>query len=460
MLSKEQAKRLMEKVLSFSTFPECEIRVSSTERSFIRFAANGITTSGFTIDQSVSITSTRDRKSGSTTVDEFDDRGLRDAVRHTEELAMVSPPDPERAPSLGPQKYPDFENYPESTVGARNQMMIPQIRSIIEDAKSQKLVAAGFFDRSTETAAIADKQGNFGYGRIADAYLSATVRNSAGTSSGWAAQPAVRIEEIDGAEVAKTAIDKCLRWKNPKPLKPGKYTAVLEPTAVGDLVELSPRFETTAQARAAAEGRSFFSKRGGGSLVGERLFPDFISLRTDPFHRLYSALPWSGLPLFYGAAGPPRGGDSTGVRSERIAWIEKGVLENLSYDRYWASKTGHPPTPFPTHLSLEDGDKDLSQLIASVERGLLVTRFFYIRLVNQQTAQATGLTRDGLFLIENGKVTSPVVNFRFNESRWRMLQNCIAIGKASRVRGFEGEGMIAPPLVVKDFPFTSVSDAV
>jgi predicted Zn-dependent protease len=198
------------------------------------------------------------------------------------------------------------------------------------------------------------------------------------------------------------------------------------------------------QARRAEEGRSFLSKKGGGTLAGEKLFPEFITLRTDPAHPLYSVLPWSG----------------GGLPAKPISWIEKGVVANLWYDRYWAAQTGRQPTPFPADLVLEGSDKSLDALIASVDRGLLVTRFWYIRGVNPQTAQMTGLTRDGLFLIESGKVTSPVVNFRFNESPVHVLQNTIAMGKPIRVRGGEGGGMIAPPLVVKDFPFTSISDAV
>jgi predicted Zn-dependent protease len=462
MLTREQAKKLTEKALAFSTFPECDVRVNSLERAFVRFAVNGITTSGFTIEQSVSITSARDGKSGSATVDEFDDRPLREAVQRSEEIAMISPADPERPPSLVPQKYPEVENYPETTAAARNEVMIAQVRAIIEGAKSKNLTAAGLFERSTETEAIANKQGNFGYGRVGDAHLSATVRNSAGTSSGWAGQPAVRIEEIDGAAIANTAIEKCLRWSSPKRLDPGFYTVVLEPTAAGDLVDL--RFDRALQARAVEEGRSFFSRKGGGTRLGEKLFPDFISLRTDPFDRRYSVLPWERPPFQNLSSDMYRPGsssdDSIGMPCQRIAWIEKGMLKNFSYDRYWASKTGKPATALPRNLLLEGGAKELPELISSVERGLLVTRFWYIRPVNRQTGQFTGLTRDGLFLIENGKIISPVVNFRFNESRWRMLQNCIAVGKAQRVRGAEGLGMIAPPLVVKDFPFTSISDAV
>ncbi|MGH9591460.1 MAG: TldD/PmbA family protein, partial [Bryobacteraceae bacterium] len=410
------------------------------ELAFIRFALNGITTSGFTIGQTMSISSVRDGKRGSTSVDEFDDRSLRDAVQRTEQLALIAPPNPEGVPPLAPQKYTTIENYPDTTAQARNQIMIPHIRAIIESAKASNLVAAGFMERVARSSAIANKRNNFVFARAVDAYLSSTVRDAAGTSSGWAAQPAVRIEEIDGAAVARSAIEKCLGWKNPKRLDPGKYTVVLEPTAVGDLL---PGIASGFAARAAEEGRSFLSKPGGGTLLGEKLFPDFITLRTDPFSSLYSDFPWS----------------SGSIPAARITWIEKGVVENLFYDRYWAAKVGRPATPGPDSLVLDGGGKSLNDLIASVERGLLVTRFFYIRTVNPQTRQMTGLTRDGLFLIENGKITSPVVNFRFNESPVRMLQNTIGMGKAVRTRGME-DGMITPPLVVKDFPFTSISDAV
>src|SRR5262249_58720912 len=133
-------------------------------------------------------------------------------------LARPRRPDPERAPPRPRLKYPEIQNFAETTAQARNEAMIPQIRAVIENARAKDLRAAGFFDRSTETAAMADKQGNLNYGRIADAYLSTTIRDSAGSSSGWAAQPAARIEEIDGGAIARSAIEKCLRWRNPKRL--------------------------------------------------------------------------------------------------------------------------------------------------------------------------------------------------------------------------------------------------
>jgi predicted Zn-dependent protease len=441
MLTAQQAKDLAKKVISYSTFPGCDVSISSTEQSSIRFALNGITTSGFTIGQSMSITAEKAGRTGSTTVDEFDDKSLREAVQRTEQLALLSPPNPEREGPIGPQKYAAHENFDAKTAGARNDLMIPHVRAIVEGAKAKGLVAAGFFERTTTQAAIANKEGNFGYGRTTDAHLSTTVRTADGSSSGWASQPSVRIQDIDGALIGKTAIEKCMAWKNPRRLEPGKYTVVLEPTAVGDLVRL---LGMTFMARSAEEGRSVLSKRGGGTRLGEKMFPEGVTLRSDPFNKLYSAMPWGG----------------GGLPTAPMTWIENGEVKNLFYDRYWAAKAGKQPTPFPGNLVLEGGSKSLAEMIASVERGLLVTRFWYIRSVNQQTVQYTGLTRDGLFLIEKGKITAPVVNFRFNESPVRLLQNAIAMGTPVRVRGGEGQGMIAPPLVVKDFPFTSISDAV
>jgi len=236
MLSREESKKLADRALSFSTFPECDVSVSSSETAFIRFARNGITTSGFTVGQSISISSVRDGKRGTTSVNEFDDRSLREAVQRTEQLAQIAPSNPESMPSLPPQKYPVVENFSDSTAQARNQVMIPHIRAIIDSAKASNLVSAGYIERVAQTSAIVNKRDNFAYGRATDAYLSSTVRDAAGTSSGWAGQPAVRIEDIDGVAVGRAAIEKCLRWKSPKRLEPGTFTVVLEPTAVVDLL--------------------------------------------------------------------------------------------------------------------------------------------------------------------------------------------------------------------------------
>jgi predicted Zn-dependent protease len=444
MLTKEQAQRLTEKVLKLSKFPECNVDVSESEQAFIRFANNGVTTSGFTVIRTVTVASTRDNKTGSTQTTEFDDAALEAAVRRSEEMALLAPPNPERVPPLGPQKYGDYDNWDDRTANARGPEMAPHVKAVIDAAVAKRLVAAGFISRSGSAGASANKRGNFVYQRSTDSRMATTVRTPTGTSSGWAGQPAVHIAEINGADLGSRAVDKCLRWAGkPARLEPGKYTVLLEPTAVADLVQVLGFFGTFA-ARSADEGRSFLSKKGGGTHLGDKFFPEIITLRSDPSDRRLPAV----------IAGPD------GLPTRPITWIEKGVVKNLAYDRYWAIKTGNQPTPSGQQLILDGQKGSVGELLKGVERGLLVTRFWYIRSVNPQTVQLTGLTRDGLFLIENGAISHPVINFRFNESPVRLLQNTIALGTPQRARGGEGFGMLAPPLVATDFLFSSISDAI
>src|SRR5205809_3304367 len=215
MLTKEQFQKLAEKAISFSTFPECGISLSSTESAFIRFALNGVTTSGFVANQSLGISVTKDKKSGNISVDDFDEKNIRDAVQRAEQIATISPANPEDVPPLGPQKYPSFDNFVDSTARARKPVMAPHVRAVIDAAKSKGLVAAGYFERTAGHFATANKAGNFGFGRYTDAYLSSTVRNAAGTSSGWAAQPAVRVDDISGEAIRRIATEKCHKWKDP-----------------------------------------------------------------------------------------------------------------------------------------------------------------------------------------------------------------------------------------------------
>jgi predicted Zn-dependent protease len=456
MLTRDEAQQLAKKLLGYSTFPECQISITASEQAYTRFANNGITTASLNLRNTVSIVSTRDGRTGSYGVNDLDDTSLRAAVLKSEELAAIAPPDPERMPSLGAETYTDTRDYDEVTAVARAPQMIPHVKTIIDASMKQKLVAAGLIERSYRVNAVANKAGLFGYHRSADSQLTTTIRMADGSSSGWAGQPSTKLSEIDSARLAATASEKCQRWRNPQKLDPGNYTVLMEPTAAGDLVRL---MAGAFSARETEEGRTFLSKRGGGNLLGEKVFPEFVTLRTDPFDGRQPSLPWTGDLL------PTRA----------IAWVDKGVIANLAYDRYWANKTGKPATPFTGgrggggggfggggggSLILEGGKSSMDDLIASVDRGLLITHFWYIRGVNQQTLQQTGLTRDGVFLIEKGKITTPVMNFRFLESPVRLLKNTRMLGPAMRVRGLEGGMMIAPALVATDFPLPSISDAI
>ena len=450
MLTKDEAQKLANKVMGYSTFADCQVSVTSAEQAYTRFANNGITAAAFSLRHDVSIAVTRDGCTGVYAADDLDDAALRAAVKKAEEFAAIAPPNPERLEPVGAQKFPDLPAFDDRTANARAPEMIPHVKTIVDEAVKRKLVAAGLIERTHRLSAIANKAGLAGFHESADSQLTTTIRMEDGSSSGWAGQPSARISEIDSAALANTACDKCLRWKNPRRIEPGNYTVVLEPTATGDIVRL---IGSGFSARSTDEGRTFLSKRGGGNLLGEKLFPEYISLRSDPLDWRQPSVPWT----------------SDLLPTRPMAWIEKGVGGSLAYDRYWASKTGKQPTPGlggggsgagGLSLELDGSDATLDSLTASVERGLLITHFWYIRAVNPQTLQQTGLTRDGVFLIENGKVTAPVMNLRFLESPVRLLKNTVKVGQAKRVRGLEGGLMVAPSLVATDFPLPSISDAI
>jgi predicted Zn-dependent protease len=445
MLSKQEAKNLADKVIGYSKLPGCQVDVYSSEAVFIRFANNGITTSGYSLDHSVSISSTtEDKRHGNANVSELTDAALRAGVEQAEAMARISHPNPEDMPALGPQQYPEIENFDTFTGNSRGDALIGHVKGIIDAAQAKKLTAAGFVQRYATCSAVANKAGLFGYHQNTSADLSNTMRNADGSSSGWATQTSTTVRDLNGMDAGRIAADKCANGVGKKRLEPGKYTVILEPAAVSDLIGT---LGYSMWARSAEQGQSFLSKKGdkpGQTLLGEKLFADCITLRSDPFNPKLPASPW----------GPSL------LPNEKIAWIEKGVVKNLVYDRFWAEKAGKKPTPYPSNLVLEGQNHTLADLIQSADRAVLVTRFWYIRMLQPQTLQATGLTRDGVFLVENGKVTSPVMNFRWNESPVRVLQNTKMLAQPVATQGAEAGSSFAPALLATDFNFASISDAV
>jgi len=268
------------------------------------------------------------------------------------------------------------------------------------------------------------------------------VRTTDGTGSGWAAADHPDWGQIDFAAVSRRAIDKARLSRNPVPIEPGKYTVILEPQAVGDLVQLVAFY---ADARSSDEGRSPFSKQGGGNKIGEKIADPRVTLFSDPRDPQLLAQPF----------------DGNGMPISRQVWIENGVLKQLYYSRFWAKKQGKTATGFPTSIKLAGGTLSVDDMIRSTERGVLVTRLWYLREVDPRTILYTGLTRDGTFLIENGKISKAIRNMRFNESPLFMLNNLEALGRPERLAGTEAGGsVVMPALKVRDFTFTSLSEAV
>lgn len=444
-LSREQAQALTARILGFSTADEMRVNVNSGASANTRFAVNQISTAGDSTNVSVTVRAVFGKQAGSATTNRLDDDSLRAVVRRAEALARLAPEDPQMMPELGPQEYLAGGGYANTTAELDPMGRARAVQSITEPAATAGLVSTGYLEANAGSSAVATSRGLFAWREQTAAVLTTTVRTPDGTGSGWAGSTHHDWTRIDPAALGATAIEKARRSANPVAIEPGRYTVVLEPTAVGNLVQL---ITGAASARSADEGRSFFSKPGGGTKIGLKVVDDRVTLLSDPLD-----------PDAYGAT---FGGD--GLPSRKMTWIENGVVKNLSYDRYWAQQKGVEPSGFPGTLRMMGGTTSVEEMIASTERGLLVTRFWYIRPVDPRTILYTGLTRDGTFLIENGKVTRAVKNLRWNESPIFMLNNLEALGAPVRVSASEsggpGQAVVVPPLKVRDFTFTSLSDAV
>jgi predicted Zn-dependent protease len=239
------------------------------------------------------------------------------------------------------------------------------------------------------------------------------------------------------------AIEKALRSVDAKALEPGRYTVILEPAATSELLgNMLAGFD----ARQTDEGRSFLSKKGGASRLGDKLFDEKVNIWADPWNPDVPVLPWD---------------DRSLIARGRMDLIKDGRVNALNYSQYWAKKKGVQATAMPGNIIMAGTDKSTQELIASTKKGILVTRTWYIRMVDPQSVLLTGLTRDGTFYIENGQIKYPVKNFRFNESPVTMLNNIEEIGKPVVIGGDEVPfQMLIPPMKVRDFNFTSLSDAV
>lgn len=441
MLTRDQARTLIERIVKLSKADEIQVSISDSDQSNIRVADNRITTSGNERDLSVRIYSAFGKRHAVTTTNNITDEGLERAVRLSETLARLAPENPEALPLLGPQTYKEVGGHFASTANATAAARSRAAQVLIDGArKAGDIQAAGFLQTRSSATAVGNNKGLFAYAPGTGVDYTLTVRTTDGTGSGWAGANHPDWSRIDFAAASETAISKARLSRNPTPIEPGRYTVILEPAAAGDLVSL---LANALDARPADEGRSAFSKQGGGTKLGETIVDERVTILSDP----------SDPQLF----GTPFDGD--GMPLDRQVWIETGVLKSLGYSRFWAQKQGKTATGNANTLKMVGGDQSLEQIIASTERAVLVTRFWYIRPVNARTLLYTGLTRDGTFLIENGKIVRPVRNMRFNESPLFMLGKLEAVGKPVRLAGDFG-GTVMPPLRVRDFHFTSLSDAV
>jgi predicted Zn-dependent protease len=438
ILSESEAKAILDKVIGFSTADHTVATLGGGLQGNVRFARNDISTSGIVDDVQLGVEVAFGKRVGTASINQFDDASLERVVRRAEDLAKLAPENPEYMPPVAKQTYRPTETFSEATAALTAEARAKIAEASILPCRERGLIAAGFLEDGHTFFAHANSNGNFGYQKSTVADYTCTVRTEDGRGSGWVASNVKDIASFDAAADVQIAMRKAAASVDARALEPGKYTVILEPAAASGLISFMLNFFS---ARSADEGRSFLSKQGGGNKIGEQIMDPRVNMYTDPWNPVVPVLPW----------------DGDGLPRERVKIIDQGKLANLEYSRYWAAKQGKPETAGWGNTIMEGGTKSTADLIAGTERGILVTRTWYIRMVDPQTVLLTGLTRDGTFYIENGQLKYPIKNFRFNESPVIMLNNIEELGRSVRV---EGGTLMVPPMKVRDFTFTSLSDAV
>lgn len=445
ILTEANAKALLEKVVKLSKADEIECNLDGNIGGNIRYARNTVSTAGEESDLTLAVQSTFGKRVGVATINEFDDSSLLKVVRRSEELAKLAPENDEHMPNFGKQKYAESKTFFDSTASVSPDDRAQAAADSIVPSKKNKLIASGFLEESVSFTAIINNKGLFAYNKNTNVDFSVTIRTEDGTGSGWVTRNYSDYKLLDTAKASNIAIMKAKNSVDAKALEPGKYTVILEPAAsVGLINNMVNNFGQ----RGADEGRSFLSykpKEGEDATkapknrLGEKMFDEVVNIYTDPQHPVAPAAPFAG----------------NGYPRNRTDWIKNGVVVNMPNSPYWAKKTEVPYIVNGGNILMDGGDQSLEDMIKSTRRGILVTRLWYIRQLDPQTLLYTGLTRDGTFYIEDGKIKYPIKNFRFNESPIVMLNNIEALGKPERI-----DGNMIPPMKIRDFTFSSLSDAV
>ena len=441
-LGASELRRIAEKIIKFSDADETEVDVTAVTSALTRFANNTIHQNVAEQGLTISVRAVVGGRTARASTNKTDDESLRRVARAALDLARVQPRNPDLLPMLGPQKIQKVSRFVEATAAATPADRARAVARVCQMADKNKQTTAGIFSTGLSEIALGNSRGLFEFYEDTRAEFSVTMLEK--DSSGWAKATSARVGEIDCDALAQRAGEKCASSRSPREIPPGRYTAILEPPAVLDLVGfLFYDFAGTC----VADQRSCFTGR-----MGKKLFGENISIWDDVYHPLQ--------------LGPPFDGE--GVPRKKVTLVENGVPKNLVYSRATAKKMKAQPTGHGFSLPTEDGEAPFNlvfaggnssteEMIRSTERGLLITRLWYIREVDPYQKVLTGMTRDGTFLVENGRVAGAVRNFRFNHSIIEMLSNVEMLGPAVRASGEESFDMVVPAMKVRDFHFSEVT---
>jgi PmbA protein len=445
LLPENDLRRIIENVLRLANsigVAETEVHVDEVDDSLTRFANNAIHQNVAERGLTVSVRTAVEGRTARATTNRVDEDSLRGAIEASLSLAHSQPKDPKLLPLPGKQRYRKVSRFAAPTAALTPEDRARAVRRACDLAVKRGQVAAGIFASGVSQTAMGNSRGLFAAYRETHAEFSITMQESPAAS--WAKANAANVRDFDPQKLAERASDKARLATNAQELAPGHYTVILEPSAVLDIVGfLFYDFAATAL----ADKRSCLNDRMGKAIFGKN-----ISVADDAYHPLQLGAPF----------------DGEGMPRERVLLVDRGVPRGLVYSRASAKlakkkPTGHGfalPNEYgeaPMNLVFGGGKAALEEMIASTARGLLVTRLWYIREVDPYEKIMTGMTRDGLFLVEKGRVVSAVRNFRFNQSLLEMLRNVEMMGPAVRATGEEAFEMVVPAMKVRGFHFSEVT---
>jgi predicted Zn-dependent protease len=477
-LSQEEAVALTKRASSFARGGgDTSLRIEGTWSGFIRYARNRVTTSGDVRDNTSNVIRNINGAIGSAEGNRIDDVGLETLVRNAERMLQMYPETggdeftehlvrlPEHGETVSPldqhmsrqdreaaltslvqteEEYAKPKLFFDSTYNFDADARASTIVPLIDTVRTAGMVAAGYIEVNAVGRAVMDTEGHSLYYPYTTAEYSVTVRDPNGQGSGWAGVDWGDWTRVNPAALSRIALDKCLRSRNPVAVEPGRYTTILEPQAVCDFV--APLVGVPLSREAAESGNGpFAGAKKGTSKLGQKVLDERITISADPMD------PDLGFPPF----------SLSGDVYHPAVWITKGMLTDLWYNRRYAIRELGKNTGLPNSRAfrMSGGSSSIDDMIATTKRGLLVTRFSDIVVEDPNSLVTVGYTRDGLWLIENGKISKPVKNFHFRESPMFALNNVDMLGTPVRTY-HPGAPVVVPPLKVRDFNFVSLSDAI
>jgi predicted Zn-dependent protease len=441
-LTRQRAEEVFDRVLKYSTASETEATVASSSYALTRFANNVIHQNVAEETSWLSVRLVSEGRMARASTNDFSETSIRQLCENALALAKLQAPDPELLRMPGAQMYRAIDRFNQETAALTPQTRAEIVKQVVERAEKDSLTAAGIFSSGASASGLFNSRGMKGYHEETMSEFSVTMMADSG--SGWAKRTSPYWMELEPLELAERAAQKAIASRDPREIEPGRYTVILEPSAILDLLGF---MILDFSGQAVNEQRSCFTGR-----VGEKLFGTNIRLRDDVFHPLQTGSPF----------------DGEGIPRQRVQIVDEGAVKNLVYARQTAHKTGVQPTghgfPLPNEYAeapmnvvMDGGRSSVDDMIKSTERGLLVTRLWYIREVDPYKKILTGMTRDGTFWIEDGQIKQGVRNLRFNQSLIDMLNNVELMSPPQRTAGEESFEMVVPAVKVKDFNFASTT---